>query len=51
MFKSIVLPGLIVFQKATSASMAGRQLMKEKPGRRAIDKTLDREGWWEIPWE
>lgn len=51
MFKSIVLPGLMVFQKGTLASIAGRQLKKEKPGRREIDKTHDREGWCEIPWE
>lgn len=45
MFNSIVLPRLLVFQKATVASVVGRQLIKEKPGRRATDKSHDREGW------
>lgn len=33
----------MVFQKATVASTVGRQLIKEKPGRRAIDNKHDRE--------
>lgn len=47
MFNSIVLPSLMVFQKATLASIAGRQLLKEKSGKRATDKTHDGEGWCE----
>ena len=48
MFNSIVLPSLMVFQKAMLALIAGRQLLKEKTGRSATDKTRDREGWCEM---
>lgn len=43
MFNSITFSSFMVFQKATVASTVGRQLIKEKPGRRAIDNKHDRE--------
>lgn len=43
MFNSIIFPSFMVFQKATVASTVGRQLIKGKPGRRAIDNKHDRQ--------
>lgn len=43
MFISITFPSFMVFQKATVASIVGSQLIKEKPGRRAIDNKHNRE--------